>query len=297
MLFTAAADRGEAGDAGENVLQVLATDHRGADCHAAGDDVLPCRDVERGAGGRAFRSNLLESARNSGAGYRPAGDELSSAAGYDCANRLAAGEHVLIARIVLTEDHRADRRAGRKDILPAAAPDRGANRDTARDDLNAAAGDDGADLGAGNDFLAAGQERAATGAAGIDGEKAAGAHGCVQRAAARADQHRAAAVDLRVDFAPAGADHGAAAGDDRPDRDAAGTHDLRAAERGGAWGETKHDLRAAGDLGAEVVAAGTDDLGAAAEDQGRIGDATRGHQQRAAARHHAVARGAAGGND
>src|SRR4029077_12522351 len=139
MLFTAAADRGDAGDAGENILQVLAADHRGADCHAAGDDVLPCRDVERGAGGRAFRSNLLESARNSGAGYRPAGDELSSAAGYDCANRLAAGEHVLIARIVLTKDHRAERGPGGKDILPAAAPDRGANRNAARDDLKAAA--------------------------------------------------------------------------------------------------------------------------------------------------------------
>jgi hypothetical protein len=122
------------------------SDQRGADCHAAGNDVLPCRDVERGAGGRAFRSNLLESARNSGAGYRPAGDELSSAAGYDCANRLAAGEHVLIARVVLTEDHGADRRAGRKDILPAATLDRDVVRDATGDDLKAAAGDDGAGI-------------------------------------------------------------------------------------------------------------------------------------------------------
>jgi hypothetical protein len=42
-------------------------------------------------------------------------------------------------------------------------------------------------------------------------------------------------------------------------------HELRAAERGGAAGETEYDLRAAGDLRAEVGAVGADDLGAAAE--------------------------------
>ena len=43
-------------------------------------------------------------------------------------------------------------------------------------------------------------------------------------------------------------------------------HELHAAtERAGAAGETEYDLRAAGDLRAEVGAVGADDLGAAAE--------------------------------
>src|SRR6476661_3446450 len=134
--------------------------------------------------------------------------------------------------------------------LKAARREQRAARPTALEDVEfAAAMDRGADVGAagGDDLVARADDRAAGSAAGAD------------------------------DLVPA-AEHRSAGNAARP-------NDLLAAEGGSAAGEPEHDLRAAGDLRIEVGAVGADDLGAAGEDDRRVGNPAGGDDQLAAARY------------
>src|SRR5580658_1238003 len=86
-----------------------------------------------------------------------------------------------------------------------------------------------------------------------------------------------AAEQARAAGNAAGADDLGAAGHDGRSRRAARTDDLRAGEYRAAAGEAEHEMRAAGNVRAVVGAVGAHDLGAAGEDDRRIGDPARGN--------------------